>query len=186
MSDVPKGRFERIVFPQNEADAFIPMGWANAPLHQIWARTTSNYSSTQAKLGGFLLLGNPFDPANVEIGFSEGLDGLATPNAYPLDLVIVHGVNVPKIEALSDVPMSNYMKEKEGLDLTALVLYYDLETNDPTKTRAWISTETCSYHTHVQHLTSFRQEVVYHWFKAPVLKKRIARFHKKLRESLGR
>lgn len=180
--------FESYIPPQNEGDIFIPTGWANAPLHQNWSKTTSGYASNQGKCGGWLLHGDPLDPENTQVSWAETIEGLATPDVFPLDFVIVHGVNRPKVGCLGQIRGTNYTKKQQPLDLVALALYYDLETKDPASARGWLSMESIPGHYECDNLRfcqNFRQQPLEHFFDPALLKKRATRFNKKLKERFG-
>jgi hypothetical protein len=170
--------FDSYVLPQTHGRTFIPTGWANVPLHKNWSKTSSKYRETQAKLGGWLLVeGN--------ISFSEGPDGLAQPNAEPLDAVIIHGINCPHQMHVGDSRGTNYTKNSQDLDIALLVLLHDLESKDPEHTKAWLSMETTGQQHYIAKLDSFAPVPTSHFFSTKQTKSRITRFTKKLKEALA-
>ncbi len=133
---------------------------------------------------GWLMTGDHHkDPQSVKISYGRDIADLAAPDTTPLDGVTINGINTRQVKCLSDFGISNQTIENHVLEFIPLVLQYDLEDKDPSKTLAWISTS-CSPNQRDTRLHNvFRQVVVSHYFNRESLEKRIARFHKQLKKT---
>jgi hypothetical protein len=185
--------YDKLRLPLGGKASFTVIGWANAPLDQNWAKKAYQHNGLPDQeryaldahgrmacppdtYGGWILNGD-------RITYCTDVDGLAVPNSEPLDAVILNGLFFEPSSVLCHRRISSSNIERTNLEYVPLVLHYDLETKDPTKTRAWLSTQVSYCQNSTKSNNEFAEVAVGEYFDEPTLKKRIARFTKQLKST---